>query len=130
MCLLLALADPSDSPLYSDIRSRVRKEVFSGAENRGWHRRGSEVGGLLNPAGLSNEMMHLKLLDVGKRPLPFPTSCWCSANSNGLLHSLACCPFLRVAALAVLSFAIAMYMKRHADVWPLHCHCVCACPVL
>jgi hypothetical protein len=44
--LLLALTDPSDSPLYSDIRSRVRKEVFGGAENRGWHRRGSEVGGL------------------------------------------------------------------------------------
>jgi hypothetical protein len=36
-------ADPSDSPLYSTIRARVRKEVFDGAENRGWHRRGSEV---------------------------------------------------------------------------------------
>lgn len=37
---------PSDSPLYSTIRARVRKEVFDGAENRGWHRRGSEMAAL------------------------------------------------------------------------------------
>jgi hypothetical protein len=56
-CAVLSLCpvDPSDSPLYSAIRTRVRKEVFAGAENRGWHRRGSEVRGegegLAPPAG-------------------------------------------------------------------------------
>ena len=34
---------PNDSKLYSHIKQRVRKEVFAGRENRGWHRQGSEM---------------------------------------------------------------------------------------
>lgn len=34
---------PGDSKLYSDIKQRVRKEVFEGREARGWHRQGAEL---------------------------------------------------------------------------------------
>lgn len=37
---------PGDSRLYTSIRQRVRKEVFDGSENRGQHRRGSELAAL------------------------------------------------------------------------------------
>lgn len=37
---------PGDSKLYTAIRQRVRKEVFAGTENRGQHRKGSELAAL------------------------------------------------------------------------------------
>ncbi|KIZ05268.1 inoleoyl-CoA desaturase [Monoraphidium neglectum] len=37
---------PNDSQLYVSIKDRVRKEVFRGSENRGAHRRGSELAAL------------------------------------------------------------------------------------
>jgi len=37
---------PNDSALYRTIKDRVRSEVFAGGENRGAHRRGSELAAL------------------------------------------------------------------------------------
>jgi hypothetical protein len=61
----------------------VRKEVFAGAENRGWHRRGSEVNGrTCEAAGRGPERWIAREVDSSR----VLSECHCA--SEGVAYSL------------------------------------------